>query len=212
MFPTALVSHVDSDISYHLTILLKCSPRTVDKSAQKKRFMFENIWFTEPSCKEVVSNAQSSSSNPDAMMNLLTHLNKCSVELILWNRQTFGHVDQNMKDLEQLFQSQHDTISLHKTLGLIRDWRKKEKILWWQQAHSDCLKDVDSKTRWFHIRANMKRSKNMILGLKDVNGDWRTEDGDIANIVVRYFRELFTTSYHYKKKSSYFHSYLTTHG
>ncbi|KAJ8449927.1 hypothetical protein Cgig2_029289 [Carnegiea gigantea] len=125
---TTLVSHIDSDILDHLPILLKCHPRQDERSARKKRFMFENMWFTEPACKDVVAMAWSFTSHANAVDNLLARLNYCS------NKSSFGNVKQQIRELEQCLKSQRDAISRHQTLSLIRDWRTKEEILWWQRA------------------------------------------------------------------------------
>ncbi|KAJ8434562.1 LOW QUALITY PROTEIN: hypothetical protein Cgig2_014393 [Carnegiea gigantea] len=50
IFPNVQVNHVDSDISNHLPILLKCSPNTRDRSSRGKHFHFENMWHIDPSC------------------------------------------------------------------------------------------------------------------------------------------------------------------
>ncbi|KAJ8420258.1 hypothetical protein Cgig2_000600 [Carnegiea gigantea] len=54
LFPNALVCHVDFDMSDHLPILLQCSPRINEKKDRQKRFMFEDMWFSDPSCKETL--------------------------------------------------------------------------------------------------------------------------------------------------------------
>ena len=41
----------------------------------------------------------------------------------------------------------------------------------------------------------MTRSNNMIVGLRDVNGDRQTSEEDITNTIIQYFTELFTTSH-----------------
>ncbi|KAJ8438821.1 hypothetical protein Cgig2_023013 [Carnegiea gigantea] len=69
-----------------------------------------------------------------------------------------------------------------RTLGQIIEWRKKEEVLWWQRAHSDCVKYGDANSRWFHLRANMRRAKNTITGLQDSVGICRTSHASITSI------------------------------
>ena len=57
LFPSAHVSHIDFDVSDHLPILLKCQPKESAKANKKRRFHSKNMWITEPSCAEVISNA-----------------------------------------------------------------------------------------------------------------------------------------------------------
>ncbi|KAJ8451710.1 LOW QUALITY PROTEIN: hypothetical protein Cgig2_018344 [Carnegiea gigantea] len=177
-------------MSDHLPILLKCAPCSTDSDARRKRFMFENMWLTDSSCRDTVCAAWSSVSSSHTVENMLYRLEKCVAYLMEWNQSTFGHVGQKIRDLEQQLRTQRDAIIRHQMLGLIRDWRKKEEILWWQRACSDYLKFGDSNTRWFHSWANTRKKKNTIAGLKDANawanlkvcnlidhdsGCWRTE-------------------------------------
>jgi len=82
---------MDFDILDHLPILLRYNPN-VDRSNRSKCFRFENMWFTDPSCKDVVIEVWSRRSHPDAVENLLLQLENCSNELIKWNQDTFRHV------------------------------------------------------------------------------------------------------------------------
>ena len=41
----------------------------------------------------------------------------------------------------------------------------------------------------------MRRSRNVILGLRDAKGEWRIKHDDILHIVTQYFGDLFSTSY-----------------
>ncbi|KAJ8450416.1 hypothetical protein Cgig2_002101 [Carnegiea gigantea] len=90
MFPDAMVTHIDSDMSDHLPIILKCFPRMDRKGTRKRRFQFENMWITESSCNDVVQIAWTSVSNPNAVDKLLDCIDKCSAKLLEWNATTFG--------------------------------------------------------------------------------------------------------------------------
>ncbi|KAJ8452678.1 hypothetical protein Cgig2_005014 [Carnegiea gigantea] len=129
LFPNAFVSHIDFNISDHLPILLKCHSCIDKRSARKRQFMFENMWFTEPACEDVVTAAWSSTSHANAVDNLLSNLSKCSDELNSWNRTSFGNVSEQICDLEQRLKSQRDAPSRRQTLALIRDGRSMEEIL-----------------------------------------------------------------------------------
>jgi len=126
---------------------------------------------------------------------LLGCIDKCPAELLKWNKSTFGHVLRRIKELELQLKSQRDAIGRRSTLKLIRDWHTKEEILRWQRARSDYLKHGDSNTRWLHSHANMRRYRNLIVGLKDDAGNWQTNDDDIASVITQYFEDLFSTSY-----------------
>ena len=52
----------------------------------------------------------------------------------------------------------------------------------------------DRNTQYFNHRASQRKRKNEIRGLWDKDGRWCEDMGDIANIAIEYFSELFTTS------------------
>ncbi|KAJ8435842.1 hypothetical protein Cgig2_003865 [Carnegiea gigantea] len=163
-------------MSDHLPILLRCSPHEDEQRNRKRRLHFENMWFTDPLCKDAVISAWASVSKPNVVDNMICRIEKCSEKLSHYNKSSFGHVGQQIKMLEHKLKTQHDGLSRCQTLGLIREWRKKEEILWWQRVRSDYLKYDDFNARWFHSRANMRRAKNMIVGLTDSNGVWQTNE------------------------------------
>ncbi|KAJ8445873.1 LOW QUALITY PROTEIN: hypothetical protein Cgig2_000185 [Carnegiea gigantea] len=161
-------------MSDHLPILLKCTLYAATRGEQARRFHFENMWFIEPSCEEVVMSAWTSAFTTDVVKNLLVHINRCSAELSKWNYKTFGHVGTKIWKLEAQLHSQHDAPSRRRILGQIKEWRKKEEILWWQQARSDYLTYEDANTRWFHSRISRGKARSSISGL------WDSEDLHLA--------------------------------
>ncbi|KAJ8427023.1 LOW QUALITY PROTEIN: hypothetical protein Cgig2_001046 [Carnegiea gigantea] len=152
MYPNAFVMHVNLDMSDHLPILLKCCPSSGGRVGKCRRFMFENMWILDPSCADVVSAAWFA--RDDVVEHLVECMETYAGELSRWNKKVFG-------------QCQRGTVSRWEILGQIRELRRREEILWWQQAHSDYLKYGDANTRWFHTRANMRRSRNSIHYLVD---------------------------------------------
>ncbi|KAJ8443087.1 hypothetical protein Cgig2_030855 [Carnegiea gigantea] len=100
------------------------------------------------------------------------YVERCAGELGRWNRETIGQVGAEVRKVEQKLRHQFNALSRRETLGQIREWRKREEILWWQWTHSDYLKYGDANTRQFHNRANMISAKNSIDCLK-----WQPEGG-----------------------------------
>jgi len=152
-------------------------------------FQFENMWMTDPSCRDVIVHAWKQVSGIEAVGNLLTKVERCSTELQLWNKTVFGHVGSEISKIEATLRHTGDAGTRHEAL---REWRQKEELLWWQRARVDFLKYGDANTRWFHSRANMRRAKNRIAKLMDVNGELQTDANAVAHIAVDYFCHLFT--------------------
>ncbi|KAJ8443070.1 hypothetical protein Cgig2_004275 [Carnegiea gigantea] len=125
-------------MSDHLPSLLKCKADNADTGPRKKRFHFENMWFTD-SCKDIVQQASSSPTHNDAVESLVSKLEACATALSKWNLETFGYVGREIRKLEHRLKQDRDAISRHKTVSEIREWRNKEQVLWWQRARSDYL-------------------------------------------------------------------------
>ena len=182
-------------MSDYLPILLKCCTISSGRPSRIKRFMFENMWVSDPSCVEVVSAAWSARPADDPVERLIERVETCAGELSRWNRKVFGHVGTEIHKLDVQLQGQRDAVSRRETLGQIREWRRREEILWWQRARSNYLKFGDANTRWFHTRVTMRRSRNSIHCLVDDNGVRWFDAGGISNVIVQYFSNLFTSSH-----------------
>jgi len=108
LFPEAQVQHVDSHISDHLPILLRCKPRNRAARARGSRFQFENMWATDPSINEVIVSAWGASSDADLVHNLQHKIETCSASLSHWNKEHFGHVGTQIRKLEAQLVHVHD--------------------------------------------------------------------------------------------------------
>ncbi|GMY31427.1 reverse transcriptase, partial [Fagus crenata] len=63
-----------------------------------------------------------------------------------------------------------------------------EEIHWRQRLHMVWLAIGDCNTKFFHHHAHQRRQTNKIMGLM-------TEEGQVEEIVVSYFEDLFHTTY-----------------
>ncbi|KAJ8439513.1 hypothetical protein Cgig2_007030 [Carnegiea gigantea] len=181
--------HVDFDMSDHLTILLYCCPTVNGKGRRRQRFLFDNMWASDPSCTDVINTAWASTSSNNVVENLLFRIDICAEELGKWKKEEFGHVGTEIRKLEQQPRGQHDAISRGEILRQIREWRKREEIMWWQRARSDYLSYGDANTRWFHSCANMRKAQNSIECLIDDNGVHCTDEDSVSHTITEYFAQ-----------------------
>ena len=63
-------------------------------------------------------------------------------------------------------------------------WAQRSRILWANQG--------DKNTKYFHICATKRFRKNSMEGIRDVGGAWRTSQEDIGEVMVNYYKSLFT--------------------
>lgn len=71
---------------------------------------------------------------------------------------------------------------------------EKKDAMWLQRFRIDWFQSGDKNTRYFHTRALAHLKKNLIKCLLDSNDVWQEEDNRIEEIVVDYYRNLFTSS------------------
>ena len=137
----------------------------------------------------------------NSQTDLIGGLKECSKTLTKWSRNDLGFYAKKIKEKRKLLQeaiqadrdgSKGDEIDyLRKEINELLD---EEEIRWNQRSRVDWLKLGDRNTQYFHHRASQRKRKNEIRGLWDKDGRWCENMGDIANIAIAYFLELFTTS------------------
>lgn len=79
-------------------------------------------------------------------------------------------------------------------LGEISPLCSKEELYWAQRAKENYLKHGDSNTRWFHARATVRRSINVVASLERDDGSMVDDEEDIVEMITTYFDNLFTSS------------------
>ena len=67
-----------------------------------------------------------------------------------------------------------------------RMWCQRSRVLW--------LSKGDNNTAFFHSKATKRLRKNLIRGIRDGNGVWRTNHDDIGHVMESYYKELFSTA------------------
>ncbi|PNX60422.1 hypothetical protein L195_g060173, partial [Trifolium pratense] len=64
---------------------------------------------------------------------------------------------------------------------------------WWKQRSRELwLQHGDKNTKFFHMKANIRRSKNQIEKITDSQGHTHNDDDGIEKVLVNHFKTLFT--------------------
>ena len=65
-------------------------------------------------------------------------------------------------------------------------WAQRSRILWANKG--------DKNTKYFHSCASKRYRKNSLEGIRDEGDVWRTRQEDIGEMMVNYFKSLFTST------------------
>ncbi|XP_048494804.1 uncharacterized protein LOC125494938 [Beta vulgaris subsp. vulgaris] len=162
-----------------------------------KPFRFIDAWLSHKGCLEVVEKAWKEAIDVPIMEKLKT----VKKELKAWNKQVFGNIDDKISSLEQEIHK-WDSLANSRDLmepelkertwaqGELWDWHKKREMLWAQKSRVQWLKLGDKNTKFFHICASVRRSKNNISSLQ-LNGVKVSNPESIKKEAVSFFKELF---------------------
>ncbi|KAL0011877.1 hypothetical protein SO802_006985, partial [Lithocarpus litseifolius] len=188
LFPEAKLFHLSSSVSDHSPLAL----RMVQKWRKRKHwktFRFESMWLRDQRCEEVVKKAWEDGkmiSTGDVLENCL---GQCCVNLEAWNKREFGQVGRKIAKLQKWFEwlelqpPSHDINKELKGIHIeLNCWLEKEN------------ESGDRNTSFFHAKASARLKKNFIEGIMDENEILQEDDEKVAEVVVAYYTELFTTS------------------
>lgn len=67
-----------------------------------------------------------------------------------------------------------------------RYWKMRSREVW--------LRWGDKNTKWFHSKATHQRKKNNIKGIRNRNGKWTEEEGEIGQIAKDYFKSIYVST------------------
>ena len=133
------------------------------------------------------------------MNELQEKLKGVSRHLSVWERTTFGQVQDELRNLNKRLE---DMQSDPRWLGLsqpelklverIQELNHREEIMWRQRSRVMWLTAGDKNTRFFHLRAS-RRSRNKISRLRKSDGQFTEVDLELHTIVTNFYSNLFAS-------------------
>ena len=200
IFPEAKLFHLTSSVSNHSPLALRLVRKLRNKRA-RKIFRFEAMWLRNQRCEEVVQNAREEGKLTSSGCMLGSCLEKCRSKLETWNKMEFGHVGRRVTEVQKRLEwielqppSPAINQELKRTRVELNCWLEKEADMWRQQSRLTWLQSGDRNTGFFHAKASARHKKNSIEGIMDANEVWHVDDGKVEEVLVDYYKELFTTS------------------
>ncbi|XP_021761807.1 uncharacterized protein LOC110726644 [Chenopodium quinoa] len=194
-FDKAKVKHLPTIHSDHCPIFI--SPNGfVPLQALHRPFRFQATWLTHENFKEFVSQKW------DSNGTLMSSLSKLSTDLQCWNRDVFGNVFKQKRNLMARIAGVQRKLAEKSYRGLIKlearlrkdldEILDREEIIWYQKSRVDWLKNGDRNTTFFHLSTIVRRWKNKVAAIKDENDVWLEDKLQIQDHIVQYFAKLFT--------------------
>lgn len=172
------------------------------KKRGKKLFRFELMWLKDPLCEAAVLEAWEDGLATHLNFPLNSCLEKCKLKLDAWNKNEFGHVGKKINELQKhlewlLLQPASPSITqdMKSTRIELNCWHEKEDKMWYQRSCINWYKAGDRNTRFFHAKMSARQKKNHIEGLMDSSGRWHEDEDKMGELVVEYYKELFSTNH-----------------
>jgi hypothetical protein len=200
-FPEARIFHLHATNSDHYPICLVTKPAYTPPRAKPRPFRFEEVWLSNPGCRETVMAAWATQKNGSHMFRVQDKIRNCRMELRKWSRCKFGNISQQLKIKTAHLRAAEENSMRGMSHSTAFELKKEvhyllsqEERMWSQRARTGWLKGGDRNTRFFHQSASQRRRRNLITELHDNQGVTHTGDEAIGRLFEEYFDSLFKTS------------------
>ncbi|XP_074325877.1 uncharacterized protein LOC141663931 [Apium graveolens] len=156
------------------------------------------MWIRESDCRNIVSECWNRAGVKDIMEKMVHYC----VKLEEWGGGIVKELRTNLVSCRQelqKFRSRRDTVGVQQYNDVRRQYLrllKKYEIYWKQRAKQFWLREGDKNTRFFYKYASVRKEHNKIKKLKYAQGEWKETDGDIRDVIEKYFDNLFRMTEH----------------
>jgi hypothetical protein len=196
IFSDSIITHLPLPTSDHCGLWIQMTG-TIHHNNRPFKFMAP--WLDHPDFNNQILNSWRNS------FTWLDNINNTSSNLREWNRDVFGNIFKRkerilrrLEGINRKLQNSHID-----RLIILRDelWEeynvivKQEDVYWQHQAHTKWLTLGDKNTKFFHMSALQRRRKNKIAALQDNNGQWIYEENALQNLMVNFYKNLYSSSH-----------------
>ncbi|XP_058759648.1 uncharacterized protein LOC131632954 [Vicia villosa] len=185
------------EFSDHHPILINLSETRY--GSVTKCFRFENAWLMNDSYENLLRDTWKKD------VTLTNYLQNVVEGITLWKFDSFDKVRRDKQIIIKRLDGIQCKLQRHDNYGGLRrleakllnelsEILNKEELMWYQRSKTMWLSDGDRNTRYYHMRTIARRKRNKILMLKDINGDWITDQDDLKNHVTDFYKGLFASN------------------
>lgn len=126
------------------------------------------------------------------------------VDLKVWNKEVFGHLETTKKELlkeiedldnedENSGLEENSWLKWSDRVSKLRLTNKKLDFLLRQKARSNWLKHGDSNSKYYHSLIRWRRLRNEVKGV-DIRGHWKEDPQEVRMEANKLFEERFSTA------------------
>ncbi|XP_031131901.1 uncharacterized protein LOC116033288 [Ipomoea triloba] len=180
-FPEATVTHLPQVSSDHAPILVRTVATELRTTGAP--FRFQAAWLTDQRVVEVVRNSWCSN------LHFMDNIPSVTVALSDWNRTVFGNIFHRKKIVLARLEGVQRRYSTNPHRGIVRLEQKlieeyqtilhQEELLWYQRSREDWILSGDRNTKYYHLAAAIRKSRNSISSLRLDNGEWITDPANL---------------------------------
>nr|XP_023884545.1 uncharacterized protein LOC111996780 [Quercus suber] len=198
-FAGTMVHHLPSFSSDHCPIWIV--PRALISTCASKPFRFEEMWLTEKGCTDTIQAVWAVSDSADPGTKVIKKVERCGIELKKWSLKNFGSVRRELElKKKEIVQAEREAMRsgqnfrVRELMFELNKLMDKEARMWLQRSKVQWAKYGDRNSRYFHARATQRFRKNSISNLKKADGMWCSSQDEVADTIVAYFQDLFTSA------------------
>ncbi|XP_035547420.1 uncharacterized protein LOC118348934 [Juglans regia] len=161
------------------------------------------MWTIHADFKTCVEDVWKKPTQAMSLLCLAKKLKKTKIAFRAWNQQVFGHVGQNIKELEERLevlesrlQGGHDhevEFDFLVTKLELDIWEQMEETRLAQLAKKKWLTEVDQNTKFFHAVVNQRRKNKIIFYMQFENGTILESPEQVHNGALNYSQQFLST-------------------
>ena len=132
---------------------------------------------------------------------MMEKLQEVKTALFDWNKNVFGFLEKSkrillarLRGIQNFPNYPHSSYlcCLEKELQLELDQLlKKEELKWFQKARTEWITKGDRNTKYYHLKATMRKKRNKIRTLMNESGVWIEDETKLQAMAVRYLKNLY---------------------
>lgn len=167
-----------------------------------RSFKFEANWIYHNDFLQIVGKGWNEVDGDveDRVADLVRRLTACRKKLIAWSakefpncRKTIAHLRHMSSNCYKGILTAEKLIEAESLINQMEEAWNKEGRYWWQRSRILWLQCGDRNSKFFHNSVIQRRQRNKVLRLKDVNGEWLEEQGDINKAFSDFYTTLFSS-------------------